>query len=83
MPGTGAFTFPFKQHYDKVNFMLEGVRGEYRYAAAADPSVFGEPADRDSPVEVTPRESGADVGVTLRLESARGPTIHDAPVEST
>ena len=83
MPGTGAFTFPFKQHNDKVNFTLEGVRGEYRYDAAADPSVFGEPADSDSPVEVTPRESGDEVGVTPRPESARDPTIHDAPVEST
>jgi len=83
VPGTGSFTFPFKQHYEKVNFTLEGARGEYRHDSAADPSVFGEREDIDSLVEVTPRESGDEVGVTLRPSGDPDPTIREAPEERT
>jgi hypothetical protein len=81
VPGTGSFTFPFKQHYDKVSFTLEGVRGEYRHDSAADPSVFGEREDVDSLVEVTPRESGDEVGVTLRPSGDPDIAIREAPEE--
>ena len=79
MPGARSFTFPFKQHYDKVNFTLEGVGGEYRHDSAADPSVCGEREDADPMVEVTPRETGDAVGDTLRPGGDQDPTTREMP----
>ena len=79
VPGTGSFTFPFKRHYDKVNFTLEGVRGEYRHDSAVDLSVYGKRDDVDPMVEDTLRETGDDVGDTLRPEGDQDPTTREVP----
>ena len=79
VPGSGSVTFPFKQHYDKVNFTLEGVRGEYRHDSAVDPSVYGERDDADPMVEDTLRETGDEVGDTLRPDGDQDPTTREVP----
>ena len=63
VPNGGAVTLPFKNQYDKVNFVGEGVGGDHSPVLLLHHCPLDQPGDVPDSVEVTPRDTPRVVGV--------------------